>query len=210
MPVWNRSAHARQVDVALNETCRIITGCLKPTLVQMLYPLAGIATPDVRRSVASGIERAKLDTYQRHPMHYYTPVPQRLKSRRGFYRIVAPVDGEASLARRDLWRSRSSLPSPFVRLLERLPPGHDLPRGVWQSLNRLRTQVFDNLMVFATYRALGNTNFFVNARNIHTAQMAFLFLRTSPYSTSLPPYFKRVVVWLLIISPVCVLRLSVP
>ncbi|XP_047028461.1 uncharacterized protein LOC124636417 [Helicoverpa zea] len=136
-PVWSRSVHAGQVDVALNETCRIVTGCLKPTPLQMLHALAGIAPPDVRRSVASGIERAKLETDQRHPMHYYTPVPQRLKSRRGFYKTVAPVDGEA----RDLWRSRSSLPSPFVPLLERLPPGHDLPRRVWQSLNRLRTQV---------------------------------------------------------------------
>ncbi|PZC87390.1 hypothetical protein B5X24_HaOG216367, partial [Helicoverpa armigera] len=76
-----------------------------------------------------------------YPMHNYTPVPQRLKSRRGFYKIVAPVDGEASLARRELWRSRISLPTPFVPVLERLPPGHDLPRRVWQSLNRLRTQV---------------------------------------------------------------------
>ena len=31
-PMWHRSAHhAQEVDVALNETCRIITGCLKPT-----------------------------------------------------------------------------------------------------------------------------------------------------------------------------------
>ena len=140
-PVWSRSVHAGQVDVALNETCRIITGCLKPTPLQMLHPLAGIAPPDVRRSVASGIERAKLETDQRHPMHNYTPVPQRLKSRRGFYKTVAPVDGEASRARRDLWQSRSLLPSPFVPLLESLPPGHDLPRRAWQSLNRLRTRV---------------------------------------------------------------------
>ena len=30
-PVWERSAHAGKVDSALNDTCRRITGCLKPT-----------------------------------------------------------------------------------------------------------------------------------------------------------------------------------
>ena len=30
-PVWERSAHAAKIDSALNDTCRRITGCLKPT-----------------------------------------------------------------------------------------------------------------------------------------------------------------------------------
>ena len=30
-PVWERSTHAKKVDATLNETCRMITGCLKPT-----------------------------------------------------------------------------------------------------------------------------------------------------------------------------------
>ena len=46
-PVWHKSAHVKQVDIALNETCRIITGCLRPTPVDRLYKLAGIAPPAV-------------------------------------------------------------------------------------------------------------------------------------------------------------------
>ena len=30
-PVWERSTHAKKMDATLNETCRMITGCLKPT-----------------------------------------------------------------------------------------------------------------------------------------------------------------------------------
>ena len=30
-PVWKRSAHAGKIDSVLNDTCRRITGCLKPT-----------------------------------------------------------------------------------------------------------------------------------------------------------------------------------
>ena len=30
-PVWERSTHAKKLSATLNETCRMITGCLKPT-----------------------------------------------------------------------------------------------------------------------------------------------------------------------------------
>ena len=44
-PVWERSAHAAKIDSALNDTCRRITGCLKPTPLNKVYSLAGIAPP---------------------------------------------------------------------------------------------------------------------------------------------------------------------
>ncbi|CAG9124587.1 unnamed protein product [Plutella xylostella] len=139
-PVWGRSAHAKLVDTALNETCRIITGCLKPTPVQMLYPLAGIAPPDVRRTVASSAERAKMDD-TRHPMHGFIPAPQRLPSRRSFMKCVYPLNTSQAQGRCALWRQKVSLPTPFVQPSENLPPGHKLPWETWKSLNRLRTQV---------------------------------------------------------------------
>ncbi|CAG9109778.1 unnamed protein product [Plutella xylostella] len=139
-PVWGRSAHAKLVDTALNETCRIITGCLKPTPVQMLYPLAGIAPPDVRRTVASSAERAKMDD-TRHPMHGFVLAPQRLPSRRSFMKCVDPLNTSQAQARCALWRQKVSLPTPFVQPSENLPPGHKLPWETWKSLNRLRTQV---------------------------------------------------------------------
>ena len=42
-PVWERSTHAKKLDATLNETCRMITGCLKPTNTNSLPVLAGIA-----------------------------------------------------------------------------------------------------------------------------------------------------------------------
>ena len=46
-PVWERSTHAQKLDAILNETCRMITGCLKPTHTNSLPVLAGIAPSEV-------------------------------------------------------------------------------------------------------------------------------------------------------------------
>ena len=42
-PVWTRSAHAYKLDSELNSACRAITGCLKPTNLEELCLLSGIA-----------------------------------------------------------------------------------------------------------------------------------------------------------------------
>lgn len=36
-PVWKASAHAKNIDITLNESCKIITGCLRPTEVYKLH-----------------------------------------------------------------------------------------------------------------------------------------------------------------------------
>ena len=41
-PVWARSAHSKQLDVPINEALRVITGCLRPTPVELQPILAGI------------------------------------------------------------------------------------------------------------------------------------------------------------------------
>ena len=43
-PVWERSMHAEKIDPVLNEACRLITGCLKPTKVESL-PTRGYCAP---------------------------------------------------------------------------------------------------------------------------------------------------------------------
>ena len=58
-PVWERSAHACHLDPVLNEGCRLITGCLKPTNTNNLHLLAGIAPPEIRREAASKQERLR-------------------------------------------------------------------------------------------------------------------------------------------------------
>ena len=52
-PVWERSAHAKKIDPAINTTCRLVTGCLRPTPIDSLYILSGIAPPEIRRRAAS-------------------------------------------------------------------------------------------------------------------------------------------------------------
>jgi hypothetical protein len=49
--VWRNSVHAKQVDIAINKTARIVPGCLKPTPVDSIYPLIGVASPYVRRNI---------------------------------------------------------------------------------------------------------------------------------------------------------------
>ncbi|KAI4822744.1 hypothetical protein KUCAC02_008273 [Chaenocephalus aceratus] len=51
-PVWERAAHAKKLDPALNASFRIITGCLKSTPTDRLYILEGIAPPEIRRERA--------------------------------------------------------------------------------------------------------------------------------------------------------------
>ena len=75
-PVWERSSHAKKVDASLNDSCRCITGCLRPTNVDSLYVLAGIAPPGVRRSVASRTERRRQADDTRHPCHNHQPAPK--------------------------------------------------------------------------------------------------------------------------------------
>ena len=58
-PVWERSAYAHLLNPELNQACRAITGCLRPTNVENLYLLAGIAPHEIRRSVCARMERTK-------------------------------------------------------------------------------------------------------------------------------------------------------
>ena len=53
-PVWDSSTHAKKQDPALNTS-----NCLKPTNINNLHLLAGIAPADIRREVASRVEQTK-------------------------------------------------------------------------------------------------------------------------------------------------------
>lgn len=46
-----------------------ITGCLKPTPVKLLYPLAGITLPDIRSAVAVSCKRVKMAVDTWHLMY---------------------------------------------------------------------------------------------------------------------------------------------
>ena len=101
--MWERSSHAKKVDASLNDSCRCITGCLRPTNVDSLYVLAGIAPPGVRRSVASRTERRRQADDTRHHCH---PCHNHLKSRKSFLHTVQPLSQPPQTARLTLWEEQ--------------------------------------------------------------------------------------------------------
>ena len=65
-PVWARSHHVQKLNTELNSACRAVTGCLKPTNVEDLYLLAGIAPPKIRRDVCARVEKTKQEANGAH------------------------------------------------------------------------------------------------------------------------------------------------
>ena len=98
-PVWECSTHAKKLEATLNETCRIITGCLKPTNTDSLPVLSGIAPSEIRRAVASRTELARHTTDQRHPLNGHIGVVQRLQSQKRFIKCSEPINMTSEAAR---------------------------------------------------------------------------------------------------------------
>ena len=141
VPVWERSAYAHLLNPELNQACRAITGCLRPTNVENLYLLAGIAPPEIRRSVCARVERTKQVERETHSLFGHTPARRRLKSRRSFLTSVQPVHFPAKVVRVNEWKRRleEKAHAGLVNLYEDLATGHDSPWLNWRCLNRLRT-----------------------------------------------------------------------
>ena len=89
--VWARSHHAHVLDLELNTACRVITGCLKPTNVEDMYLLAGIAPPDIRRDVCARVEKIQ-ESNEAHSLYGQKPTESRLKSRSSFLSSVRAAD----------------------------------------------------------------------------------------------------------------------
>ena len=101
--VWLQSRHATQVGVVLNETARTVIGCLRPTPLNKVRKLAGIAPPEIRRKVASRAERKKVDEDPRQPLQKNTPASSRLGSRKSFMRTSQAITATPPLERVSLW-----------------------------------------------------------------------------------------------------------
>ena len=141
--VWLQSAHVNRVDVALNESCRIITGCLKPTPVDKVRVLSGIAPPSIRRQVAAETEKSRQENDPRHLLFNYTHPPRRLKSRKSFMAITPAITSSPESERLSRWRTyvMQSPAEGWIMPAEALPPGADNGYVIWKTMNRLRTGV---------------------------------------------------------------------
>lgn len=139
-PVWGRSAHSKEVDTAINETVRITTGCLRPTPLDKVYPLIGIAPPSIRREVCTNLERSKQEDDSRHPMfNYQHHHPSRLKSRKSFLKSSQRLTTTPEEQRLKTWKEE--IPNPIIELEEEIAAGGNLPFNIWRPLNRLRVGV---------------------------------------------------------------------
>ena len=135
-----RSAYAHLLNPELNQACRAITGCLKSTNVENLYLLAGIAPPEIRRSVCARVERIKQVERETHSLFGHTPTRRRLKSRRSFLTSVQPVHFSAKVVRVNEWKRRleKKAHAGLVNLYEDLATVHDSPWLNWRCMNRLK------------------------------------------------------------------------
>ena len=132
-PVLSNSSNASKIDPILNEACRVITGCLRPTPLEDIYVLSGIAPPNIRRTDAE-TKLHKL-TEERNPLLKYKPPKPRINRKTWLtHCVLSPEDPESvRLAR---WQERTQRAA-----MEKLPRGSDLPRKQWCTLNWLRTRV---------------------------------------------------------------------
>lgn len=131
-----RSSHANKVDAALNETRRLITGCLKPTPVSLVLVLTGIAPLDVRKNVASDIQRSVQVNDKRHPLYGHQPVLTRLKSRKSFLKSTTELTTSAEHGRHRRWVALVQTNNFKIRPMEQLPPGYSDEWSIWNTLNR--------------------------------------------------------------------------
>ena len=145
-PVWTRSTHAHKLNPALHDCCRIISGCFKPTNLDSVHILAGIAPPPhTKRTVACRLERTRQTTDARHQLFHHQPATSRLKSRKSFMGTVTPLDSSASSGRLRLWEdSLTDVPASVkmgLEVADFLLAGSGEDWLCWRALNRLRTGV---------------------------------------------------------------------
>ena len=133
---------------------RTVAGCLRPTPVNQLPILAGIAPPTIRREAAVLALTRKAAKDEDHILHLVIserPSPARLKSRRPFaehaHRLLrsTPEDVSSRSWLSTRWNEErraaehSRLHS-FINTPDHVP-GQDLPRRQWTTYNRIRTGV---------------------------------------------------------------------
>ena len=97
-PVWCRSAHTKHIDVSLNKSMCVITGCLRSTRSSFLPILSGIAPSETscRTSCLKLYTKALNPKHLLHETLYLKPSPKRLRSRKPLRSIeeLLSINGE--------------------------------------------------------------------------------------------------------------------
>ena len=131
-PVWSQSAYAHRLDPALNDSCCIITRCLKSTNTNCLYLIARIAPPDIQHEVASRRERQKARHDPSHMLYRSDAANQCLKLRKSFLHITPPLNMPSKDMMIELWKNPLKLafniePVRCLPLVIKLPGRLEMP-----------------------------------------------------------------------------------
>ena len=152
-PTWSHSTHTKKIDIALNSTMRIVSGCLRSTPVDYLPVVSGIVPPDIRRSSHTLKICAKAKANQTHLLHEITRNSDinpnlLLNTRKSFHpqctqlhntpTADTPTSGQRLHGTLD-GKANSTRLQKYISTPNKHPPGHDLNRHCWVRLNRLRT-----------------------------------------------------------------------
>ncbi|UYV60390.1 hypothetical protein LAZ67_1001022 [Cordylochernes scorpioides] len=138
-PVWERSSHTDSIDAQLNQTMRLITGNMRPTPIDWLPYLSNIAPPDLRRKKSTSNLLSKIKANTKLPINTVLeiPPPTRLISRNPAW--VADENVDLKEEWRNRWSNLAIANKDLVEDPNTKPPGYNLPRRTWSSLNRIRT-----------------------------------------------------------------------
>lgn len=143
-PVWMNSSHTKIIDTQLNTTMRLISGTIKTTPTQWLPLLSHIPPPDLRRQNALLREFQKILNNPRLPIHgdVNDANLNRLRSRSPPTRSAMDLR-ENNFRIIPQWQNvRNDRNNPIMKdmpCITETPPGFNLPRRTWTTLNRIRT-----------------------------------------------------------------------
>lgn len=142
-PVWINSNHTHLIDTRLNSAMRIITGTIRSTPIQWLPVLSNITPPHLRRRAALVREWKKCTSNVHLPIHDDCEnFLNRLKSRKPPW-VLGQQLLNSNFRVEDCWRDEWSQNNPDLHHLITdpvlCPPGFNLPRKTWTTLNRFRT-----------------------------------------------------------------------
>jgi len=108
-----------------------------PTVIENIYPIIGIAPPEIRRQVAAEVEKTKQQEDPQHPMYAHPSQPARINSRKSFLKSTSKLETQPKARRLDLWKDKVT--SSPLEIKEEGSAGFQLPFLIWKTLNRLRT-----------------------------------------------------------------------
>ncbi|UYV73146.1 PTPRD [Cordylochernes scorpioides] len=117
----------------------LITGNMRPTPIDWLPYLSNIAPPDLRRKKSTSNLLSKIKAKTKLPINTVLeiPPPTRLISRNPAW--VADENVDLKEEWRNRWSNLAIANKDLVEDPNTKPPGYNLPRRTWSTLNRIRT-----------------------------------------------------------------------